>query len=472
MKIFFTSALLLAFISVYSQTPVNGGIYSNTTWTLANSPYIMTGNIVVFPGVTLNIEAGVDVRVKESAVSGNGYSLETRGTVNMIGKANQLIKFCADSAITSTSAWKGFFVKNSQGGVLNYNYVSISNAINAIIYDGTIPSLIRLNDCIFKFNGYAVNVGRELIAENCYFKGNDIGVYGWSIFKFTNCTFDSNSSAVSIYASELMVRNCSFTKNIQGINLNSGSVNVIEVKNCEFDNNAVAIVNANNGILDSCTFTNNGEGVVYTTDFEIKNSLFNTNKTALQVGWGTTVSNCEIRNNETGVALGPIGFGQPAPIIENNEICYNSKFNIDNRTDLNLSIPTNCFCSTDSTIIEAKIFDGYDDITKGLISYAIYNANCSSIASMVNKTGFITSNNEIPEIKISFFPNPVVNNLTVNNENAQHVEIIDLQGKLVLLSKLKDGYNLIDITYIPQGIYFLRFSGTGNEMMYKRIVKI
>jgi len=52
-------AILLIAQSGKSQTTVSGGIYSNTTWTLANSPYVITGNIVVFPAATLTIEPGV-----------------------------------------------------------------------------------------------------------------------------------------------------------------------------------------------------------------------------------------------------------------------------------------------------------------------------------------------------------------------------------------------------------------------------
>ena len=38
---------LIAATALSAQTNVQGGIYSNTTWTLANSPYVMTGSIVV-----------------------------------------------------------------------------------------------------------------------------------------------------------------------------------------------------------------------------------------------------------------------------------------------------------------------------------------------------------------------------------------------------------------------------------------
>jgi hypothetical protein len=140
------------------------------------------------------------------------------------------------------------------------------------------------------------------------------------------------------------------------------------VKNTLFENNTIAYDNANNGLIDSCLFIGNVEAVINTNYMTVSNSRFNGNTTALQVGFGTKVTECKIELNQTGIALGPISFGQPMPIVENNRICYNELYNIDNRTDLNMYIPTNCFCTGDSTLIEAKIFDGYDDITKGLIS--------------------------------------------------------------------------------------------------------
>jgi len=49
----------------HTQTNVSGGIYTNTTWTLTNSPYIVVDTVVVFPGVTLTIQSGVIVKVRQ-----------------------------------------------------------------------------------------------------------------------------------------------------------------------------------------------------------------------------------------------------------------------------------------------------------------------------------------------------------------------------------------------------------------------
>ena len=112
-----TTTLAIAFLLIinysFSQTLVHGGIYSNTTWSLANSPYVMDGSVVVFPGVTLTIEPGVEVRVKENGYTGDQYYLETRGTIKMIGKPGALISFRANTAVTSSYSWMGILVKNS-----------------------------------------------------------------------------------------------------------------------------------------------------------------------------------------------------------------------------------------------------------------------------------------------------------------------------------------------------------------------
>jgi hypothetical protein len=58
---------------------------------------------------------------------------------------------------------------------------------------------------------------------------------------------------------------------------------------------------------------------------------------------------------------------------------------LENITDKNFQVNSNCFCSSDSTTIENGIYDGYDDITRGLVNYAIYDDSCSSIVTYVTK---------------------------------------------------------------------------------------
>lgn len=73
-----------------AQTNVSGGIYATTTWMLSNSPYIVTGNIILFPGKTPTIEPGVEVKF-------NGYfNIEIRGKLITIGTVNDSISFISN----------------------------------------------------------------------------------------------------------------------------------------------------------------------------------------------------------------------------------------------------------------------------------------------------------------------------------------------------------------------------------------
>ncbi|MBK9103803.1 MAG: hypothetical protein IPL92_04375 [Saprospiraceae bacterium] len=466
--VFATMVALMLWNLAASQTMVSGGIYDNTTWTLANSPYLMTGSIVVFPGVTLTIEPGVEVRVKEYGLSESQYYLETRGTINMVGQPAAPITFRADTALTTVGTWAGFIIKNSQGGSINYNYVNISNAVNCFVYDAGLPGLIQLNESTFSYNFYAIVVGLDLIAENCTFANNDIAIYGWSNFTFNNCVFDNNLSAMSVYASSFEMKNCIVSNNNLGVRLNSGALNGILVKNTLFENNLLAFDNANNGLIDSCNFIDNMEAVTNTTYLNISNSNFDNNTTALQVGFGTKVHDCQIVRNETGVALGPISFGQPMPVIENNRICFNQSYNIDNRTDINMFIPTNCFCITDSAEIEARILDGYDDITRGLISYAIFDTTCTIRQSVVDKSGATTSLKDSEALEtVHVYPIPVTDQLTINNSNAfAAYRLVSLTGQEVMGGGLKEGINTVDVSYMPAGTYFLGLYGAGKESLF------
>jgi hypothetical protein len=74
-------------IGAVAAVNVSGNIIADTTWTKANSPYLVTGGVFVAGGVTLTIEPGVEVRF-----AGN-YSIEIDGTFIARGTAMAPISF-------------------------------------------------------------------------------------------------------------------------------------------------------------------------------------------------------------------------------------------------------------------------------------------------------------------------------------------------------------------------------------------
>src|SRR5581483_5944220 len=115
-KLFFLFATAcIAFNTGFSQTFFHGGIYSNTTWTLANSPYIITDTVVVFPNVTLTIQPGVIVKFDS-----NVYMEVRQGNLIANGTPADSITFTSNTAHPNNKSWK--FILMTAATTLSFNY--------------------------------------------------------------------------------------------------------------------------------------------------------------------------------------------------------------------------------------------------------------------------------------------------------------------------------------------------------------
>lgn len=92
--------LLFTLISiVHADTNVSGNITTDTTWTLANSPYIVTGTVQVVEGATLTIDPGVTVKFNKDTFLRIGGELIAEGT------ETQMITFTANEPAPEAGDW-------------------------------------------------------------------------------------------------------------------------------------------------------------------------------------------------------------------------------------------------------------------------------------------------------------------------------------------------------------------------------
>ena len=103
LRCFAVAALLtLCAMDAAAQTAVSGAIKIDTHWTAANSPYLLTGNVVVQDGGVLTIDAGVKVYM----AAGAGLTVQAGG-VKAYGTAELPVEVLSDKSRTGATAEPG-----------------------------------------------------------------------------------------------------------------------------------------------------------------------------------------------------------------------------------------------------------------------------------------------------------------------------------------------------------------------------
>jgi hypothetical protein len=285
--------LFCIFTVLYSNaTEVSGLISTNTTWTKANSPYVVTGNILVPEGVMLTIEPGTEIRFDASKV------LLINGTLVARGSSNDSIRFTSNT-VQEPGAWGNiYFTDSSTDAVLDNNgeYMSGCALEYCIIeYGGkieendytnmvqTVSAFPNIRNCSLRQsrNGGLSIEGNSPINSNLSLNNNTFAncKYGLNMrsdFSINHCTFLSNETAISNVAFNLLIDNCIFSYNHKILYVNSYFI----IKNSEFSYNSTDeyLVEAN------------------MSEFEFYNNLIHHNVSSCFLNYGDP-SNAKIRSN-------------------------------------------------------------------------------------------------------------------------------------------------------------------------------
>lgn len=414
--------LLLALVNLtvaYGQTNVSGGIFSNTTWTKANSPYIVTGDIAVYPNDTLFIEPGVVVKVND------GLKIVIRGVLIAVGTINDTIQFISNSSAPGISKWIGFQIENDLGGKVKVNYFKGGHA-----------------EYLFKTTSNSY--GDVLSISNSYIFDNKYAIWGTDFSDFSinlsNSIFLNHEERVFTFCQNSHIENCKFKKGKEGIH--SGGDYNITVNNCEFTEFTESTTRTA-GTYTNCKFYNNTNGL----------KLFPKQH----------LINCEIFNNTYGIVL--YYSLQPTNFSFSNTCLYNNTvYDIQHLYSYNIDLTGVSWKESDSIAITNKIYDAHDNINLGIVKF-----------SASNQCGLSTYTSEIKNsYDIKVYPNPFsvqttlqsnvfLNNatLTLYNSLGQSVkQIRNISGHTITLHR----------DNIPNGIYNLLLIENNKTFSIAKIV--
>ena len=218
-----------------SSTPVGGRISANTTWTFEDSPYIVTGDVIVEPNVCLTIEPGVvmkfinDTLVREDA-SFHKLSLIIDGALIAQGNSTHKIIFTSAASVPEIWDWGSIWVRDT-GQLSNVSYWVVEYARIGLYYQGKqqyfeiqnsmfqwnvdgilcYNSKISIENTTFLNNGhryevpggsgtgsYTIGAGNnaKIFVKNSLFSKNEgrqlFGSWGNAVIYLDNCTLSDN----------------------------------------------------------------------------------------------------------------------------------------------------------------------------------------------------------------------------------------------------------------------------------------
>lgn len=172
---------------VQAATEFGGIISSDATWTKANSPYILTGNVLVNHGVTLTIAPGVTVNL-------DSYYIMINGTLNARGNNTNPITFNANpSTDPSSNEGQIIFTQSSIG----WNDSTSTGSIieNAVVYPTlTLESSLKINnDTISGLIDIQTTKGTSIILNNTIKGGINVGPWGTGYSNAVSATISNNN---------------------------------------------------------------------------------------------------------------------------------------------------------------------------------------------------------------------------------------------------------------------------------------
>ncbi|MGA2768274.1 MAG: right-handed parallel beta-helix repeat-containing protein [Candidatus Bathyarchaeia archaeon] len=257
-----------SFASVYRILPtaratyVEGTITQDTDWTLVDSPFIVSNNVIVNPGVTLTIEPSVQVRF------GENFSITVNGRIVADGTDDRMILFTSDSLNASTADWGTILINGTQQS-------SITHCVIEYGTDGvTLESgSLNLENNFLRFNSNGVVVtGGSIIIENNEIANNTmdgINLAGDSQVTIENNLISSNGDGIVLAGN--LTGTINITQNNILLNGQSGIVlgadafsdMAILQNNVSLNNNGFSVTTNASTYITRNYISNNTKGIFY-----------------------------------------------------------------------------------------------------------------------------------------------------------------------------------------------------------------
>jgi len=231
---------------------ITGGNVGNQTWTAANSPYVVQGDVTVQTGSTLTIQAGTEIQFQVGDMQASGMittrvELIVNGTLVVSGTPTAPVIFRSVSGNTGAGGdWYGIFVGAGAAGA-SINGAVVQNSSYGLESRMT-ASRLTITRSTFRDNVYgSVNVLAGTASLDGYVaddSGNGLILSSAATdVLLVNSILSNNSSSGISYATQsatvVNVINCTIHGNFRGVNVVDAVVGgAVNLRNSIVSNNS------------------------------------------------------------------------------------------------------------------------------------------------------------------------------------------------------------------------------------------
>ncbi len=266
------------FVPSANATYVEGLITRDTLWTLVDSPFVVSKDIVVYPNATLTIEPGVKVQF------GGKFDMTVQGRLAADGTQDKRIRFTSNKYTPQMGDWK------------------------TIDFVG--PQLSSLTYCIIEYATDGISVSGNITIDNCI---------------VSHCQLNG----IAATNGNSNIQDCNISLCLQnGIKATSSNLTAQDNVIMQNDVSGVLVSGDGNVVIQRNTIIANNEGVIvtgnYTTGVSISQNIIAGNKESgvlidAEVHSGITITNNTVSSNKNGLHVST----QASTYLSNNSVSYN-----------------------------------------------------------------------------------------------------------------------------------------------------
>ena len=487
-------AILLVFVfispmSLFSQTTIPGGDVSGT-WLKENSPYLVTGNIVVPQDSTLIIEPGVFVMFQQSR------KITIEGTIKAKGTVNDSIYFTNDNSKESGSIkkgkgeWRGIeFLGNSSEDTSMFYYCrmeyseSVSSSSSHYGYGGLFyigaSDNIHIKHCDISNNtavyggAFFISTSENIVISENYIHDNSASDRGAGFYLHSSCTINRNLIANNIshwgggfYVADYSPKiiNNLICNNIADVGAGFFIFDAYFAPGYDYiANNTIANNIANDyapAILLADSYIIFINCIIYNNS-----SPENDHQIFLQWGAETSFHYCDIQGGIEGIKTDT---GEPFEGTYENNIDSDPWFlwGTNDKYALQKGSPCINAGTPDTTGLLMPEYDFAGNL----------RINGDTIDMGAYEYQFTVSIEDIDNISfIRIFPNPTSGQLWIKNssngEDFISVEIFNSLGKKLLEFETSEDLTQVDLSKKPKGVYLIRIKSSLEIFCEKIIVQ-